>query len=217
MGLLKEIFHKTGTNYSRECRQTLASGYHVSWHAIKGESLLSVIEKLGLRIIWEFDSKSGLKQAEEYGDRVFVKAVQSDYILVVGLVSVGPQLEKHCKLFSELQYFDICAIYNDAACWRKYVQGKLVRSYYYEGAYGVEDEGEMTKEEVDLGFSKFWKSADYDETWDVEEWDYYHETAIFPYGNDVIDIAKAWGTDPSFEEDDAQGRGYVCKVPWKLF
>jgi len=213
MDLLKEVFYK-----SRELEHTLIAGCHVSWYAVKGETSLSVIEKLRLNIVHEYPSKSGLKKAKKHDDYVFVKNVGNDYILVVGLVWFGPQIEKHSKLFSELQIFSICAIYNDVACWEKRVQGKLVRRYSYEGAYGVyEDDGEMTKEEIELGFSKLWKLADYDDTWNGEDWDYYHENAILPNGDDVINIAKAWGADPSFEDDDAHGRGYVCKVPWKVF
>ena len=165
MGLLKEIFFE-----SRKLEHTLVSGYHVSWYVIKGETPLSVVEKLGLIIVRKSCPKSGLKKAKKRDDYVYIKAVKNDYILIVGLVWVGPQFEKHSTLFSELQFFNICAIYNDATTWLKYVQGKLVRSYCYEGAFGVyEDKGEMTKEEIELGFSKFWKSADYDETWTGED------------------------------------------------
>ena len=215
MSWLKKIFGKKTIIdvMSTEADFPVPFGYKTAWYAIKGETSLSVIEKLKLTVISEANWKIGLS-----GGGIFVSPVIDDYVLVIDLPHwsiddvKGHGLEEVAKLFSELQYFGSHRM-ADYYAWAKSVDGKLLRCYSYVGGEGhLENEGELTTEELALGFDKYPKEDNFDE-WTDEDW----ETAVFPDEESVIGIAQAWGIDPLFcdgtfgNEKYEKNVGYLCR------
>jgi len=214
MSWLKNIFGKKtlADVVSAEADFPVPFGYKTAWYVIKGETTLSVIEKLKLTVISEANWASGLKEAHAK-DGIFVSPIIDDCVLVINLTHWNSDdIKGDGSLFSELQYFGSHRV-ADYYAWAKSTNGKLLRFYSYVGGEGhLENEGELTTEELALGFDKYPKEANFDE-WTVEDW----ETAVFPDEDSVISIAQAWGIDPFFgdgtfsDEKYEKGVGYLCR------
>lgn len=180
-------------------------GCKTAWYAIKNETPLSVIEKLRLDIVCESNWKFGLAHIHK-NDDVFVSPQIGDYVLVIDLIGITrnadhEMVKQHSVLFSELQYFGSHRIV-DYYAWAKFTKGNLLRAYAYIGEGGELhwNEGQLTAEELTLGFDKFPVS---DDLWNEED--------IFPDEENVIAMAKAWGVDPTFSHMICdQSTGYIC-------
>ena len=182
-------------------------GYKTTWYAIKGETPQTVIEKLDLDILCEANWKSSLDHVRK-SDDVFVSPVLGDYVLVIDLIGITKDadhdmVKAHARLFGELFYFGSHTV-ADYYAWAKFKNGDLIRAYAYIGN-GDDlfwNEGSITPEELNLGFDKFPVSEDsYDE-----------DDIITPEEESVIDIARAWSIDPSFDGANYEkSTGYICK------
>lgn len=179
-------------------------GYKATWYAIKGETSLSTIEKLGLNPVSVSNWASGLRQADR-SDQVFVSPLINGYVLAISLTGLmkddeQEQIKEHGARFEELQYFGSHRIV-DYYAWAKFQGGKLIRAYSYVGDIGeiTWNEGNITDEEVQLHFDQFPQSG----IWNGED--------TLPNEEDVIDIAKAWGIDPTFSDQAYEkSTGYIC-------
>lgn len=182
-------------------------GYKIAWYVIKGETPLSAIEKLKLTVISEANWETGLKEAYAE-DKVFVSPLVKNCVLVVNLIPwKNDHVKVDGKLFSELQYFGnhrVAEYYS----WAKFIDGELLRFYTYVGGEGqLESEGDLTPEELNLGFYKY-PQEDYFDNWTDKDWD----LAVFPDEDSVIGIAQSWGIDPFFSEQGYEkGLGYICR------
>ena len=180
-------------------------GYKTAWYAIKNETPQSVIEKLKLNIVCESNWEFGINYVYK-NDNLFISPQIDGYVLVVGIIGLSHNMnhemvKKHSILFDELQYFGSHRVV-DYYAWIKFAKQKLIRAYAYLGESGeVEwNEGIITAEEVGLGFDKFPVS---EHTWEEDEKQ--------PDEEDVIDIAKAWGVDPTFSDANIEkSTGYIC-------
>jgi len=180
-------------------------GYKSSWYAIKNESPVSVIEKLGLDIICESNWNFGFEYIYNHKNAVFLSPKLDDYVLVIGLGDVAIEtIKKHAKLFGGMQYFASHRVGSYYA-WAKFIEGEIVHAYGYcpeteETVFW--DEGMLTAEEIKLGFEAFPKKGD-EIKWEEDD--------IYPNEEHVIEIAKAWGFNPAFEDGEHEkSTGYIC-------
>jgi len=209
MSLLKNMFGKKSTTsiISVEADFPVAFGYKTAWYVVKGESSLSVIEKLKLSVVSEANWETGLEEAYNKNE-IFVSPRVKDCVLVINLAHWNSDdIKEDGKLFPELQYFGSHRV-ADYYAWAKFIDGELLRFYTYVGGEGqLESEGELGSEELTLGFDKYPQEDNLD-TWTDEDWN----SAIFPDEDSVIDIAQAWGIDPFFGEGNYEkGIGYLCR------
>lgn len=180
-------------------------GYKCNWLCVKANSPLEVIEKLGLKNAEPSNWDKGIEMA--YNGYRFVSPALDGYVLVVNIgmdiLTLAPELlDEKAKLFSEMQFF-VTQRVSDYHAWVKYVNGVMVRGYGWCGCDGMVflNRGEFTPEETKLGFTNLLPSEKAD--WGT------HETACEEH---VIELAAAWGVDPSFTSKDyPKGMGYICR------
>ena len=98
--------------------------------------------------------------------------------------------------FPEVQYFASYRV-SSAYCWARYVDGACVRAHRMEEDEVLWDEGDLTPEELALGFDRFPHAG--------RE----HGGRQFPDEESVLDIAAAWGVDPRFQK-----KTYPPSVSW---
>jgi len=185
-------------------------GYKICWYAVKNEDPQSVMDKLGLKVIRESNWKDGLDRT--YGSRtcVFVSPQLDDYVLVVG---VTPDVDhnvvkKHALSFDEIQYFGTHRV-SEYCAYAKFENGKMIRCYCYVGDMGEVTwcEGNMTPEEMRLGFDKFPQRTD-----ELLSDDFDYDN--IPDEESILSIAKAWGIDTTFESKTYEkGTGFICQFP----
>lgn len=214
MAWLKNMLDKKSTAdvVSTEPDFPVQFGYKTAWYVIKGETPLSIIEKLKLTVISEANWASGLKEAYAK-NAIFVSPIIDDCVLVINLTHWNSDdVKEDGKLFSELQFFGSHRV-ADYYAWAKFVNRELLRFYSYVGDLTeFKNEGELTSEELALGFDKYPQVDNFDE-WTDEDW----ELAAFPDEDSVISIAQAWGIDPFFGDGTfsdgkyGKGIGFFCK------
>lgn len=180
-------------------------GYKCNWLCVKADSSEEVIDKLGLKNPQPANWDRGIEMA--YNGYDFVSPVLDGYVLVVGwgtdVLTLAPDLlEDSAKKFPELQYFATHRVV-DYHAWVKFVNGEMVRGYGWCGCDGelILNKGELTPEETELGFTNLLPDTDADwEKYDCPDEDY------------VLEIAAAWGVDPSFRKEHYEkSMGFICK------
>lgn len=180
-------------------------GFKSAWLAIKGATPQSVIETLPVSNATVANWNSGLACAyNNQSGQVFVTPELDGYVLVIGLWDLTlEQLEPIAQQFEEVQYFMSHRVV-ELQSWTLFQKGNLVRHYYYVGASGeVDSQGELTPQEIELGLDTLIMS---EEQYDDSE----HE---FPDEFNVIEIAAAWGVDPSMESHrEEKSTGFVGTV-----
>lgn len=181
-------------------------GFKSAWLAIKGATPQSVIETLPVSNATVSNWRNGLAYAYNDQDaQVFVTPELDGYVLVIGLWDLTlEQLESLAQQFEEVQYFMTHRVV-DLQGWTLFQKGNLVRHYYYVGASGeVDSKGELTPQEIELGLDTLIMSEEqYNE---ASEYD-------FPDEFNVIEIAAAWGVDPSMESHrEEKSTGFVGTV-----
>ena len=178
-------------------------GYRTAWYVVKDESPLSVIDKLNLNISVRSNWENGIKSVYE-NDYIFVSPNLDGYILVIGIIRATEDnniVKGHAMLFDELQYFashDTVSFY----AWARFQNHHLIHAYNYSGERGEVcwNEGNLTVEELQLGFDKF-PITDDDSFDDADS----------PDEESVLSIAKLWGIDPKFANDNYEkSTGYLC-------
>ena len=181
-------------------------GYKCDWLCIKSDSTLDVIEKLGLKNAEPSNWDKGIEMA--YNGYRFVSPVLDGYVLVVNfgmdVLTLAPELlNQAANHFPELQFF-VTQRVSDYHAWAKYENGEMVRGYGWCGCDGTVflNTGELTLEEVRLGFTNLLPTEE------EEDWDKYKT----PDEEYVMELAAAWGVDPSFSSKDyPKGMGYICR------
>jgi hypothetical protein len=199
----------------------LSFGYKSAWYAIKDETPETVIQKLDLVKNCESNWKFGLEYANDYKNKnaVFVSPQIDGYVLVIGsglfdLVDIDEleEVEFHAALFDELQFFASHSV-SECHMWAKFNKKhcKNDRCYAYFGHNGTIpwNYGKLTKEELALGFDKFPQTnADI-------ELEFERENCELPEEHNVLEIAKAWGVDTSFEgKHYEKSTGFICHCKW---
>jgi hypothetical protein len=196
-------------------------GYKCCWLAIKSTDIEGITSALNLSSIEETNWTKGLEEAYEASGKVFVSPALDNWVLVIGISlpdaggsrrkdSMTPLLVKLSAKFGEVQYFATHRVV-DYHAWAKVIDQNIVRAYAYLGESGstLWNVGELTEEEKELGFSFFDESseeAENDEYWEREDLSY-------PDEENVMDIAKKWSIDTSFENADYPvGKGLIGKL-----
>lgn len=182
-------------------------GYNSTWLAIYGYTPRQVISTLNLKNVTVSTWKDGITATYQYNSgKIFVSPMINDYVLVVGIDDII--VDDNMLRSVAAQFNNMCAFANqntvEYCYWTKFLKGKLVRAYRYVGESGeVElNIGQLTPEEIQLGFDKLLSSSD--DNWDQKELpDYSH----------VIAIAKAWSVDTLFESfNGVTTTGYLCNM-----
>lgn len=165
----------------------LPFGYKTGWLAVRCDDPEQVMDALDL-----FDQRTpanwatGLAAAEA-GAGTFVTPCLDGWVLAIDFYeSARGLIEGIAGNFPEAQYFCTHRV-TEYHTWVKYVNGKTVREYCYAGERGevLWDEGEITPEELSLGFDRFPRKG--------QDWT---DGTRLPDEEDVLDIAAAWGVDP---------------------
>lgn len=180
-------------------------GYKCNWLCVKAESSLEVIEKLELKNAEPSNWDKGIEMA--YNGYRFVSPVLDGYVLVVNfgmdILTLAPDLlDEKAKLFPELQFF-VTQRVSDYHAWVKYINGVMIRGYGWCGCDGTVflNKGGLTPEETERGFTNLLPN-------DEADWSAY-ETPDEEY---VLELAAAWGIDPSFSAKDyPKSVGYICR------
>ena len=176
-------------------------GYKASWLAIKNVTPEQVIAQLGVKNAQTANWESGMKAADN--DKLFITPVMDGYVIIAGVDYLTEKQEKVTELakgFEEVLFFGTHRVV-ELNVWAKYVKGEMLRWYYFLGESGeVISEGELTPEELKLGFDSLISSEE-------DDW----ETVDFPDEESVMAISKAWGVDPWFEGHQGEvSTGYVA-------
>lgn len=180
-------------------------GYKCNWLCVKSDSPMDVILKLGLKNYEPSNWDKGIEMA--YNGYRFVSPALDGYVLVVNygmdILTLAPDLlDENAKKFPELQYFTTNRV-SEYHAWVKYVDGEMVRGYGWCGCDGevLLNRGELTPEEINLGFSDLITSSADD-----------FKQVQFPTEDHVLEIAAAWGIDTGFSGNDyPRGLGYICR------
>ena len=86
----------------------------------------------------------------------------------------------------------------------KYINGKLIRSFYYVGEQNeiIWNEGELTQEEKEIGLTP--------SSFDLDEYD---ENIVYPNEEVVDELAAAWGVDPFLDDyQETKSTGFLCQL-----
>lgn len=186
-------------------------GYKTGWYAIQCDSVEKVIQSLGLNCISECNWQSGISAVYNRNhilqNNIFVSPCLDGFVLVIGITHEPDRatLLNLGKLFEAFQYFATHRV-SEYHQWVKIIKGRLIRAYCYVGERGevLWDEGDITPEEIDLGFDSFVNAANQDGDWD---------SLSFPDEESVLQIAAAWGIDVTFEHRQyAEATGYLCTM-----
>lgn len=190
-------------------------GYKNSWLAIRADESEAVIAALPVERFEPANWRTGIAAA--YGNGAFVSPPIDGWVLVVsseipGLgtdsdpAGWGRALSPVAARFSELQYFTTHRVV-DYHAWARFEQGELSRAYAWLGEQGevLEDFGNPTDEEIELGFEAHPSQDDEEEGWRSET---YRE----PRESDVMYLAGLWSLDPSdLDQRTQSGLGWYSE------
>ena len=169
-------------------------GYKMSWAVVRCDDPEQVIEVLD-PLAWEpANWETGVTRAYANYRKIFVSPCLDGFVLVIGDVPFY-RLKDLAQDFEEAQAFFSYRT-SDCYSWTKYVRGELVRAYTCLDDIVDEDFGELTPEELALGFDRFSPDG-----------------SVWPDEEDVLSIVAAWGIDPKFEKKTyLPGTGWLCTV-----
>lgn len=177
-----------------------AFGQKLGWLAIRSREPEQVMDALGLRNRRKANWKSGL--AAVSGGKWFVSPSLDGWVMVIGAGErplPREQIEQLSRRFSEVQAFTAHrerSLYS----WVLYRDGSCIRAYGMNRGQIIEDEGELTREEIALGFGRFPRKDG-------------GSREGFPDREAVLEIAAAWGVDPMLENSSyPPGVGWLCLV-----
>lgn len=179
---------------TRTSERPVPFGYKTSWFAVRCDDPERVIASLLPLSRQSCDWGNGLALSCSGSDRVFVSPCLDGFVLVIGDAPFY-RLQELAGSFEEVQAFFSYRT-SDCYSWTKYIRGELVRAYTCLDNIVDEDHGELTPEELALGFDRF--------SPDGSEW---------PNEEDVLSIAAAWGIDTKFEKKTyPPATGWLCAV-----
>lgn len=175
-------------------------GQKNGWALVRCRDPEGLMDVLGLRSRKSANWKSGLAAVSD--QRCFISPSLDGWVLLIGggekLLDRG-ELELLSRRYSEIQLF---AAREDKALygWAKFENGSCRRAYAMQGGQVRRDEGELTREEIRLGFGRFPRKN----TVGCEG---------FPNRDAVLAIAAAWGLDPLMSENTYPlTHGWLCDL-----
>ena len=171
-------------------------GYKPEWIVLRAKNAKVVCEALGLQDCRPANWTCGLSAVS--GRKWFVTPSLDGYVVAVGAGErpLSPALLKTLSTqFSEVQTY-VCDQQKALYGWSLYRTGQCVRAYGMSRGQVLLDEGELTREEIALGFGRFPRKNG-------------GSREGFPDGDAVLAIAAAWGVDPMLEQ-----HSYPPSVGW---
>lgn len=177
-----------------------AFGHKPGWLVVRTQDSKAVCEALGLRDCRPANWTCGL--AAVSARKWFVSPSLDGCVLVVGAGErpLDPHLmETLSRRFSEVQAY-VSDREKSVYAWSLYRDGGCVRAYAMSRGQVFLDEGELTMEEISLGFGRFPRKAG-------------GSREGFPDSDAVLSIAAAWGMDPMLEQHTyPPSVGWLCAV-----
>lgn len=173
-----------------------AFGQKTGWALVRSRDPEGVMDALGLSARKSANWKSGLAVVSD--QRCFVSPSLDGWVLLIGggeKLLDRDQLERLSRRYSETQLFvarEEKALYG----WARFQNGSCRRAYAMQAGQVCRDEGELTREEIQLGFGRFPRKN----TVGCEG---------FPDRDAVLAIAAAWGLDPLLS-----GKSYPLTHGW---
>lgn len=175
-----------------------AFGHKSGWVVIRSRDPQAVCAALGLRDCRPSGWVCGL--AAVSARKWFLTPSLDGYVVAVGAGErpLPPEtLASLSRRFSEVQTF-VCDRERALYAWSLYRNGGCVRAYGISRGQLLLDEGELTPEEIALGFGRFPRKDG-------------GSREGFPDEDAVLSIAAAWGIDPMLEgRDDPPSVGWLA-------
>ena len=174
----------------------LPFGYKTIWMAAASQDPQQVIRALGGRDVRRANWQTGLQAAAEEENCVFVSPCLDGFVLAIGLPRFPEQ--GLAGALGQVQAFATHRV-TEYHAWARWNGGTLERMYAYDGSQGAVtvQAGEMTAQEIALGFGRFPQKGRED------------RCEAVPTEEDVLDLAAAWGVDPRMD-----GAAYPPSVGW---
>lgn len=175
-----------------------AFGYKPGWLAIRSRDPRAVMEALRLQNCRPANWTCGLSGVNT--GKWFVSPSLDGWVLVVGAGEKQLSQERFAALnrrFSEVQIF-VANREKSIFSWAKYQGGICIRAYAMSRGEVFLDQGELTMEEISLGFGRFPRKSG-------------GSREDFPTCDSVLAIAAAWGIDPMLEQHHyPPSTGWLC-------
>ncbi len=207
---------RAGSSYHRERSEIAQDGglpkpfgckYH--WIVIDTSDTKAVAAALGLRDVrpttWDINpyDPEGVFISPSVLGWTFVLGLRVGFYYGLSDLSFFTLLEGLSRRFGEVQYF---ATHRGVGldAWVKAVAGRIIR-VYCESENGVIDQGELTLEEEELGFSRRSNSSTSDDDF---------EGIKLVGEEDVMRLAGKWSINPQeLDAYDSVGAGFIGKEP----
>lgn len=162
-------------------------GYKPGWLVIRSRDPRAVCDALGLRDCRPANWTCGLSAVS--ARRWFVTPSLDGYVVAVcaGERPIPQEtLISLSRRFSEVQAY-VCDQKKALYAWTRFCNGVCTRAYGMSRGQVFLDTGELTREEIALGFGRFPRKGG-------------GSREGFPDGDAVLSIAAAWGVDPMLEQ-----------------
>ncbi|WP_270524866.1 hypothetical protein [Longibaculum muris] len=190
---------------SQESDTPIPFGMKISWLVVKEKDPNTVMKKLNCTDIEVSNWQSAFSHMQKM-KKVFVTPCFNGYVLILNYnepLENKELLQDIASKFEEIHYFSTHRIV-DLSCWVKYINGKLMRSFYYVGEQGeiFWNEGELTNEEKEIGLTS--------SSFDLEAYD---ESTIYPNEEIVDALAAEWGVNLFLDEyQETKSTGFLCHL-----
>lgn len=184
--------HAGSADHNEEGLPLCPIGYKSGWVIVKDTTPEEVMERLSLenaqRVGWNYGVKMGSGQG-----KLFLSDPVDGFVVIYDTLDLVDEseefLERIASQFQEVMSFVTHHVV-EVHSWMRYTDGRLVRKYYFIGESGeVDSVGELTAEELELGFDTFPQNSD----------DVFEDGFGIPDEEDVIRISRQWGFDPTVE------------------
>lgn len=186
----------------------ISFGMKNSWLVLKADDPSEVMDKLGCSDRKVCNWQSAFNWMDDNWmikpQQVFVTPSYEGYVLVLNcdeLLENKAKLDQIATMFEEVQYYATHRVV-ELCCFAKYLNGQLIRSYYYVGDSGEVywNEGAITNEEKELGLTNLPYEG-------LEDYD----NVTYPSEYEVDELAAKWGVDPFLDKyQDTKSTGYLC-------
>jgi hypothetical protein len=180
-------------------------GYKLRWFVVDTMNAGDVVSALGLKSV-----RPASWSIHPYRhDGIFVSPSILGWTFVLGLYTepdwpdFRTLLEDLSRQLGEVHYYCTHRVVEFHG-WVKAIGGRIVRGYAYLGERGelIMDEGELTSEEVELGFDRFQNRR----SEELGDW----ENMKAPMEKDVMRIAGKWSLNPQeLGAYEPEGPGYL--------
>jgi len=188
-------------------------GSNINWLAIAHTSPDKIAEALELLDVREVDFEDGIAAAREWTERnVFVTPSIGHWVLLAGVnVPINREFlfSVSARLVATVQGFSTHRL-SDAHAWGEVSGGEVLRFFSYAELDVLDDEGERTRAEVELGIGMRLTGEP-----TAEELAKPECAPALPSEEDVWALAGKWSVDPTKLDDaDCDDTGFLAVLPF---